>query len=190
MTINSTAHPEVLLIKLDKFEDKRGWFMESFRKDLLEKAVGHALHFCQDNQAQSNYGVIRGLHYQMPPHAQSKLVSVLEGKVLDIVVDIRKGSPYFGKHLAIELSNENQTQLFIPRGFAHGYACLSQMALLFYKVDSYFNKAAEQSIAFNDPHLAIDWQIPQQLQKLSPKDLQHPAFEAAQHFDYNQPRYD
>ena len=190
MTINSTAHPEVLLIKLDKFEDKRGWFMESFRKDLLEKAVGHALHFCQDNQAQSNYGVIRGLHYQMPPHAQSKLVSVLEGKVLDIVVDIRKGSPYFGKHLAIELSNENQTQLFIPRGFAHGYACLSETALLTYKVDSHYNKAAEASIAFDDSRLNIDWQIPEEKQVLSAKDRQHPAFEAAPLFDYNTPLYD
>lgn len=190
MTITPTALPEVLLIQPNKFEDKRGWFMESFRKDLLEKAVGHALHFCQDNQAQSTYGVIRGLHYQMPPHAQSKLVSVPQGEVLDVVVDIRKGSPYFGKHLAIELSSKNQRQLFIPRGFAHGYACLSQMALLSYKVDSYYNKAAEQSIAFNDPQLAIDWQIPHQLQKLSPKDLQHPTFEAAQHFDYNQPCYD
>ena len=107
-----------------------------------------------------------------------------------LVVDIRKGSSYFGKHLAIELSSKNQRQLFIPRGFAHGYACLSQMALLSYKVDSYYNKAAEQSIAFNDPKLAIDWKIPQKLQKLSPKDLQHPTFEAAQHFDNNSPCYD
>ena len=190
MTITPTALPEVLLIQPNKFEDRRGWFMESFRKDLLEKAVGHALHFCQDNQAQSTHGVIRGLHYQMPPHAQSKLVSVSQGEVLDVVVDIRKGSPYFGKHLAIELSSKNQRQLFIPRGFAHGYACLSQMALLSYKVDSYYKKAAEQSIAFNDPQLAIDWQIPHQLQKLSPKDRQHHTFEAAQHFDYNTPCYD
>ena len=190
MTITPTALPEVLLIQPYKFEDNRGWFMESFRKDLLEKAVGHALHFCQDNQAQSTYGVIRGLHYQMPPHALSKLVSVPQGEVLDVVVDIRKGSPRFGKHLAIELSSENQKQLFIPRGFAHGYACLSETVLLAYKVDSYYNKAAEASIVFNDPQLAIDWQIPHQLQKLSPKDLQHPTFEAAQHFDYNQPCYD
>ena len=190
MTITPTAHPEVLLIEPNKFEDKRGWFMESFRKDLLEKAVGHALHFCQDNQAQSTYGVIRGLHYQMPPHAQSKLVYVPQGRVLDVVVDIRKGSPYFGKHLTIELSSKNQRQLFIPRGFAHGYACLSQMALLSYKVDSYYNKASEQSIAFNDTQLGIDWQIPLDFQKLSPKDLQHPTFEAAQHFDNNSPSYD
>ena len=190
MTITPTALPEVLLIQPNKFEDNRGWFMESFRKDLLEKAVGHVLHFCQDNQAQSTYGVIRGLHYQMPPHAQSKLVSVSQGEVLDVVVDIRKGSPHFGKHLAIELSSENQKQLFIPRGFAHGYACLSQMALLSYKVDSYYNKGAEASIVFDDPQLAIDWQISHQLQKLSPKDLKHPTFEAALHFDFNQPRYD
>ena len=190
MTIKPTAFPEVLLIESKKFEDGRGWFMESFRRDLLEKAVGHALNFCQDNHAQSSYGVIRGMHYQMPPHAQSKLVYVLQGKVLDVVVDIRRGSPWFGKHLAIELSSENQKQLFIPRGFAHGYACLSETVLLAYKVDSYYNKAAEASIAFNDPQLAIDWQIPHQLQKLSPKDLQHPTFDAAHHFDYNQPYYD
>ena len=190
MTITPTAHPEVLLIELNKFDDKRGWFMESFRKDLLEKAVGHAIHFCQDNQAQSTYGVIRGLHYQMPPYAQSKLVSVSHGKVLDVVVDIRKGSTYFGKHLAIELSSKNQRQLFIPRGFAHGYACLSQTALLSYKVDSYYNKAAEQNIAFNDSQLAIDCKIPLEFQKLSPKDLQHPTFEAAQYFDNNSPCYD
>ena len=190
MTITPSALPEVLLIQHYKFEDNRGWFMESYKKDILEKAVGHVLNFCQDNQAQSSYGVIRGLHYQMPPHSQPKLVSVLQGKVLDVVVDIRRGSPRFGKHLAVELSSENQKQLFIPRGFAHGYSCLSETTLLAYKVDHYYNKASEASIAFNDPKLAIDWQIPQEFQKLSPKDLQHPTFEAAQHFDYNQLYYD
>ena len=190
MTIKPTVFPDVLLIEPKKFEDERGWFMESFRKDILEKAVGHTLNFCQDNNAQSSYGVIRGLHYQMPPHAQSKLVYVLQGKVLDVVVDIRRGSHYFGKHLAVELSSVNRKQLFIPRGFAHGYACLSETALLAYKVDSYFNKASEQSIAFNDPQLGINWQIPQEFQKLSPKDLQHPIFKAAKFFDYNSPCYD
>ena len=111
MTITPTALPEVLSIKPQKLGDERGWFIESFRKNLLEKAVGHAIHFCQENQAQSSYGVIRGLHYQMPPHAQSKLVTVLQGEVLDIVVDIRKGSPNFGNHLAIELNGINQKQL-------------------------------------------------------------------------------
>ena len=190
MIIKPTAFPEVLLIQPHKFEDNRGWFMESYRKDILEKAVGHALNFCQDNQAQSSYGVIRGLHYQIPPHAQSKLVSVLQGKVLDVVVDIRRGSPQFGKHLAVELSSQNQKQLFIPRGFAHGYACLSKTTLLAYKVDDYYKKASEASIAFNDPKLAIDWQIPQEFQKLSPKDLQHSILEAAKFFDYNTPCYD
>ena len=190
MTISPTALPEVLLIQPNKFEDKRGWFIESFRKDLLEDAVGHTLHFCQDNLSKSSCGVIRGLHYQMPPHAQSKLVSVLQGSVVDVVVDIREGSPHFGEHLAVELSAENQKQLFIPRGFAHGYACLSQTALLSYKVDSHYNKASEASIAFDDPQLAIDWQIPNQLQKLSPKDLHHPTFEAVRHFDFNTPSYD
>lgn len=190
MTITSTLILEVLLIQPQKLEDERGWFMESFRKNQLEKAVGHNLHFCQENQAQSSYGVIRGLHYQMPPHAQSKLVTVLQGEVLDIVVDIRKGSPYFGKHYAVELSAENQKQLFIPRGFAHGYACLSETALLTYKVDSHYNKAAEASVAFDDPQLNIDWQIPEEKQVLSAKDRQHPAFEAAPLFDYNTPLYD
>ena len=190
MTIIPTALPEVLMIQPKKLEDERGWFLESFRKDLLEEVVGHALDFCQDNLAESSYGVIRGLHYQMPPHAQSKLVSVLQGSIIDVVVEIRKGAPNFGKHYAVELSAENQKQLFIPRGFAHGYACLSETSLLAYKVDHYYNKASEASIAFDDPQLAIDWQIPNQLQKLSPKDLQHPTFEAARHFDFNTPSYD
>ncbi len=190
MTIIPTALPEVLLIQPKKFEDKRGWFMESFRQDLLEKEVGYALNFCQENQAQSLHGVIRGLHYQMPPYAQSKLVSVLQGSIFDVVVDIRKGSPFFGKHIAVELSRENQKQLFIPRGFAHGYACLSEKSRMSYKVDSYYNNAAEASIAYEDPQLAIDWQIPVEKQILSSKDREHPTFEAAKYFDYNQSLYD
>ena len=190
MTIIPSALPEVLLIQPKKLEDERGWFMESFRKDLLEDAVGHTLDFCQDNLAKSSYGVIRGLHYQMPPHAQSKLVSVLQGSVIDVVVDIRRGSSNFGEHLAIELSAENQKKLFIPRGFAHGYACLSETALLTYKVDSHYNKAAEASIAFDDPQLAIDWRIPVDKQILSSKDQEHPALEASQCVDYNTSLYD
>ena len=187
MTITPTALPEVLLIQPNKFEDKKAGLWKALERP-TGKAVGHALHFCQDNQAQSTYGVIRGLHYQMPPHAQSKLVYVPQGEVLDIVVDIRKGSSYFGKHLAIELSSKNQRQLFIPRGFAHGYACLSQMALLSYKVDSYYNKALSQN-RFNDPQLAIDWQIPINSKAIS-KGSSAPTFEGAQHFDNNSPYYD
>ena len=190
MLITPTALPEVLLIEPKKFEDQRGWFMETFRKDLIEVAVGHSINFCQDNLVKSYYGAIRGLHYQIPPFAQSKLVSVLKGSVLDIVVDIRIGSPHFGKHISVELSSEDQKQLFIPRGFAHGYACVSETALLAYKVDSFYNKAAEASIAFDDPELNIDWQIPLEKQFLSPKDREHPTFDSAKSFDYNQPLYD
>ena len=190
MTITPTALPEVLMIQPKTFEDERGWFLESFRKDLLEDAVGCSLDFCQDNLAQSTYGVIRGLHYQMPPHAQSKLVSILQGSVIEVAIDIRKGSPRFGEYLAVELSAEIQKQLFIPRGFAHGYACLSETALLSYKVDSHYNKAAEASIAFDDPQLAIDWRIPVDKQILSSKDQEHSPFEAAQCVDYNTPLYD
>ena len=190
MTIIPSAFPEILIIQPQKFEDGRGWFVESFRQDLLEAAVGHTLHFCQENVAQSSYGVIRGLHYQMPPSPQSKLVSVPYGKVIDVVVDIRKGSPNFGKHITIELSGENQNQLFIPRGFAHGYACLSEKCLLAYKVDSYYDKATEASIAFNDSQLDIDWKIPLEQQRLSPKDLEHPEFASAQYFDYKQSLYE
>ena len=190
MLITPTPLPEVLLIEPKKVEDLRGWFIETFRKDFLEEAVGHSINFCQDNLVKSYYGAIRGLHYQMPPFAQSKLVSVLQGSVIDVVVDIRKGAPNFGKHYAVELSAENQKQLFIPCGFAHGYACLSETALLTYKVDSHYNKAAEASIAFDDSRLNIDWQIPEEKQVLSAKDRQHPAFEAAPLFDYNTPLYD
>lgn len=190
MTITPTALPEVLSIKPQKLGDERGWFMESFKKNLLEKAVGHAIHFCQENQAQSNYGVIRGLHYQTPPSAQSKLLSVIEGTILDVAVDIRKGSPNFGKHITIQLSSKNQKQLFIPRGFAHGYACLSEMALVTYKVDNYYNKFSEASIAFDDPQLNIDWRLPLDEIILSKKDKSHPFFDKAQYFDYNQSLYD
>ena len=114
MTVTPTALPEVILIQPQKLKDERGWFMESFRKDILEKVVGHTIQFCQDNYSQSSFGVVRGLHYQMPPHAQSKLVSVVQGKILDIVVDIRKGSPNFGKHLAVELSSDSLSLVVLP----------------------------------------------------------------------------
>ena len=190
MTIQPTAFPEVFIVQPDLHRDERGWLMESFRLDLLEKAVGHPLRFCQENTAKSSFGVIRGLHYQMSPFAQSKLVSVLAGNVLDVVVDIRKGSPNFGKHLSVLLSSENQKQLFIPRGFAHGYACLSEASIFSYKVDNYYHKAAEASIAFDDPQLNIDWQIPADKIMLSQKDKERPAFNEARHFDFNQSLYD
>ena len=190
MTIIPTELPEVLLIQTKPYKDERGWFMESFRKDLLEEAVGRSLKFCQENQVQSYYGVIRGLHYQMPPSAQSKLISIVEGTVLDVVVDVRKRSPNFGKYISEELSSENKKQLFIPRGFAHGYICLSNTSLITYKVDNYYNKTAEAIIAFDDPQLNIDWQLPVNKIVLSEKDKFLPRFQAAQSFDYNQSLYD
>ena len=190
MIITSTTLPQVLLIQPKKFEDERGWFIESFRLDLLEKAVGHSINFCQENQAKSTFGVIRGLHYQIPPFAQSKLVSVLHGQVLDVVVDIRRGSPDFGKYYAVELSSENQKQLFIPRGFAHGYVCLSESAVFSYKVDNYYQKNAEASIGFDDISLSIDWKIPTEKQILSSKDRENPTLDEAQYFDYSQSLYD
>ena len=190
MIIKRCSLSEVLLIKPQKIMDQRGWFMENFRKNLLEEKVGHPLYFCQENISQSSLGVIRGLHYQMPPNAQSKLVSVINGKVLDVILDVRKGSPSFGNYIAIELSSDNQKQLFIPRGFAHGFSCLSETAILSYKVDSYYNKNSETSIAFDDPQLAIDWKIPLEKQILSSKDREHPPFEAANYFDYNKSLYD
>lgn len=190
MNIISTEFSEVLLFQTNNHQDNRGWFMEGFRMDLLEVALGYTVSFCQDNYVKSNYGVIRGLHYQTPPNAQSKLLSVIEGTILDVVVDIRKGSPNFGKHITVELSSKNQKQLFIPRGFAHGYACLSETALVTYKVDNYYNKFAEASIAFDDPKLNIDWQLAADKIILSEKDKFLPFFEKAQHFDYNQSLYD
>tara|TARA_B100001057_G_scaffold213163_1_gene213497 strand:- start:1257 stop:1829 length:573 start_codon:yes stop_codon:yes gene_type:complete len=190
MTITPTEFSEVLLIKSNAHKDNRGWFMERFRKDLLVNAFGHTINFCQENQVESHYGVIRGLHYQLPPAAQSKLISVVHGNILDVVVDIRKGSPNFGKHITIELSSKNQKQLFIPRGFAHGYACLSEISRITYLVDNYYNKATEASIAFDDTQLNINWQLPANKISLSKKDKFLPRFHAAQFFDYNQSLYD
>lgn len=190
MTITPTELPEVLLIKSNVYQDKRGWFIESFHKDKLANAVGHSINFCQQNQAESYYGVIRGLHYQMPPSAQSKLISVVEGNILDIVMDIRKGSPNFGKHITVELSGKKQEQLYIPRGFAHGYSCSSEIARIIYLVDNYYNKANEAGIVFDDPQLNIDWQLPTDKIILSEKDKCLPRFQAAKFFDFYQSLYD
>jgi dTDP-4-dehydrorhamnose 3,5-epimerase len=156
---------------------KRGYFFESFnRKTFLEK-TGMAIDFVQDNQSRSQKGVLRGLHFQLGEFAQAKLVRVIEGKVLDVVVDLRNGSSTFGQHLAIELSGESHTQLFVPRGFAHGFVVLSEEAVFFYKCDNYYNKAAEGGIIFNDPQLGIDWVLPPEQLLLSEKDTSLPTLE-------------
>ena len=168
---------DVILIDPHVHGDDRGYFVETFRQDLFEEAVGYQVNFVQDNESKSTKGVLRGLHYQIPPFGQSKLVRVLEGKVLDVVVDIRKNSPTFGQHIAIELSSENMKQLFIPQGFAHGFAVLSEIAIINYKVDNLYSPEHEKGIAFNDPKLNIDWQFKMEELKLSEKDRLLPYLE-------------
>ena len=171
------AIPEILVFEPKVHGDKRGYFVETFRQDLFEEAVGYQVNFVQDNESKSTKGVLRGLHYQIPPFGQSKLVRVLEGKVLDVVVDIRKNSPTFGQHIAIELSSESMQQLFIPQGFAHGFAVLSEIAIINYKVDNLYSPEHEKGIAFNDPKLNIDWQFKMEELKLSEKDRLLPYLE-------------
>ncbi len=161
------------------FNDERGYFFEAFNKEQFNKGIGQKVNFVQDNQSLSTKGVIRALHYQVGDYAQAKLVRVLKGTVLDVAVDLRKESPTFGKHVAVELSNENKKQLFIPRGFGHGFAVLSDTAEFFYKCDNYYSKEAEGGIAYNDSTLNIDWKLPVLDIKVSEKDLVLPTLEKA-----------
>lgn len=174
MKVIQTDIEGVMIIEPRIFEDSRGYFFEAFSEREFAEQVCNC-HFVQDNEAKSSYGVVRGLHFQLPPHAQSKLVRVVKGKVVDIAVDIRKSSPTFGKHVAVELSADNHRQVFIPRGFAHGYAVLSDEAILEYKCDNYYAPESEGAIAWNDIDLAIDWQIPTEKVILSEKDKHHPT---------------
>jgi dTDP-4-dehydrorhamnose 3,5-epimerase len=157
------------------FEDSRGFFFESFNEKIFARE-GVTRPFVQDNQSRSAYGVIRGLHYQLSPYAQSKLVRVLSGKILDVAVDIRKGSPTYGRYFAVELSAENKKQLYIPHGFAHGFSVLSDTADVLYKCDAFYNKESEGGIRYNDPILQIDWKIPAGREVVSEKDIQNPLF--------------
>ena len=150
---------DVIIIEPDVFSDERGYFFESFKQNELNEFLGYDVKFCQDNESKSTYGVLRGLHYQEPPFAQAKLVRVIQGSVLDVAVDIRKDSPTFGKHVAIELNDQNKRQLFIPRGFAHGFVVLSKTAIFSYKVDNYYNGEFERGIAYNDPNIGINWKL-------------------------------
>ena len=170
---------DVIIIDPLVHGDDRGYFVETFRQDLFEEAVGYQVNFIQDNESKSTKGVLRGLHYQIPPYGQSKLVRVLEGRVLDVAVDIRKNSPTFGQHIAIELSSENMRQIFIPQGFAHGFAVLSEIAIINYRVDNLYSPEHEKGIAFNDLKLNIDWRFKMEELKLSEKDRLHPNLEDA-----------
>ena len=176
MKVTNTPINDLLIIQPNIFQDSRGYFFESFNEKKFNDATGLNVHFVQDNQAFSAYGVLRGLHYQLLPHSQAKLVSVINGKVLDVAVDVRKNSSTYGQHFSIELSAENKTQLFVPRGFAHGYVVLSETAEFFYKCDNYYNKESEGGIAYNDPSLKIDWQIDLAKAIVSDKDKLNPLF--------------
>lgn len=164
----------LLILKPKIFADARGYFYESYSKRVLDQALGYEVNFVQDNQSMSSFGVVRGLHFQLPPFSQAKLVRCIKGKVLDVAVDLRKDSPTFGKHVAVELSDENHTQFFIPKGFAHGFSVLSDEAIFQYKCDNFYAPQADGGINLNDPALAIDWRIPADERILSPKDLNHP----------------
>ena len=165
---------DVVLIEPNIHGDARGYFIETFRQDLLEKVIGYKVNFVQDNESKSTKGVLRGLHYQLDPFTQAKLVRVIEGSVIDVAVDIRKSSPTFGKHVSKELSAQNKHQLFIPRGFAHGFMALTDTATFLYKVDNYYSKAHERGISFNDKQLDINWGLPNEILKISDKDKQLP----------------
>lgn len=175
MNVIKTDIEGLVVIEPKVFGDSRGYFFESYNSKAFEEAVGD-ITFVQDNESMSSYGVVRGLHYQKPPHAQAKLVRVVKGKVLDVAVDLRKDSPTFGRHVAVELSEENHRQLFIPRGFAHGFSVLSDEAVFQYKCDNYYAPHSEGAIAWDDPDLAIDWRIPAEMAILSEKDRNHPMF--------------
>ena len=176
MDILPQSIPDVLLIKPAIFGDDRGYFVETFRQDKFEAAVGHKVNFIQDNESKSSKGVFRGLHFQLPPYAQSKLVRVIEGSVLDVAVDIRQGSPTYGHYVMAELSADNKHQLFVPRGFAHGFVVLSDTAIFAYKVDNYYSPECDRGLAFDDETLNIDWQLPREDLKLSDKDQKQPSF--------------
>ena len=167
--------PDVLLIELIVHRDERGYLVETFRQDMLDQILGYKVNFIQDNESKSiSRGILRGLHYQSPPYTQSKLVRVIKGKVLDVAVDIRINSPTFGKHVSVELSEDDNTQLFLPRGFAHGFSVLSDGAIFSYKVDEYFSAEHTEGIAYNDKDIAIDWGLSETDIKLSIQDQNNP----------------
>lgn len=174
MSIIKTDFPGLLIVEPLVFEDSRGYFYESYNEKTF-LAEGIDIKFVQDNQSSSSYGVIRGLHYQLAPYAQTKLIRVIQGTILDVAVDIRKGSPTYGKAFTIELSAENKKQLLIPKGFAHGYAVLSKSAEVVYKCDAFYHRESEAGIIYNDASLHIDWKIPADKAIISDKDIAHPS---------------
>ena len=191
MKISKLSLDGALLLEYQPHRDERGAFCEMYRQEQLDEAAGQPVRFIQDNEAVSKIGVVRGLHYQKPPFAQSKLVRVVQGAVLDVIIDIRHGSPTFGQHLLTKLSADKPQQLFVPRGFAHGYLTLSPQALLQYKVDNYYSPADDCGIYYADPALAIDWLLPAEQLLLSAKDRQLSLLSNLPvHFKYTDNLYD
>lgn len=194
MEVIKTSIEGVLIIEPRVFKDARGYFFESFSQREFDEKVtpilGHGINFVQDNESMSSYGVMRGLHYQRMPYTQSKLVRCVKGAVLDVAVDIRKGSPTFGKHVAVELTEDNHRQFFIPRGFAHGFAVLSDVAVFQYKCDEFYHPEADGGVSIKDESLGIDWRIPMEQAILSEKDLRHDCLkDSVLDFDINDKLY-
>ena len=189
MEVIKTNIDGVVIIEPRIFRDERGYFFESFSQRDFQEKVCQTI-FVQDNESKSSYGVLRGLHFQKPPYAQSKLVRVIKGAVLDVAVDIRKGSPTFGQHVAVELTGENHRQFFIPRGFAHGFSVLTDEVIFQYKCDNFYAPESEGALAWDDPDLGIDWRIPADRVLLSEKDRHHSRLRDAEWlFDYNEKLY-
>ena len=174
MNFIRTNIEDVIIIEPKVHGDSRGYFVETFRQDKLEEFLGYKIDFCQDNESKSSKGVLRGLHYQLAPYAQTKLVRVIQGSVLDVAVDIRKGSPTFGKHVSVILNDENKKQMFIPKGFAHGFVVLEDNTIFAYKVDNYYSPECDRGIAFDDEDLNISWVLKQDELNLSKKDKSQP----------------
>lgn len=180
MIVKETKLKGCFIIEPQVFKDKRGYFIESYNQNAFNKAIGLEINFVQDNESQSSKGVLRGLHCQTGKHAQAKLVRVIKGKVLDVVVDMRKDSETFGEHFSIELTEENKRQLFVPRGFAHGFIVLEDQTIFSYKCDNFYNKASEAGIIYNDKDLNIDWKLEEKDFIISEKDIILPKFKDAQ----------
>lgn len=184
MPIVQTGFRDLIIFEPVLHADSRGYFFESYNKNTLQ-ALGININFVQDNQARSVYGVLRGLHYQLEPYPQTKLIRVLEGTILDVAVDLRKGSPTYGKAFTLELSAQNKKQLLVPRGFAHGYSVLSPVAEVFYKCDEFYHKESEAGIDYSDPFLNINWKVAPEDAIISDKDRTHPIFEKCRNnFEY------
>jgi dTDP-4-dehydrorhamnose 3,5-epimerase len=190
MKFTRTHIHDVIIVEPQIHGDDRGYFVETFRQDKLDEFLGFKIDFIQDNESKSGKGVLRGLHYQLAPAAQTKLVRVIQGSVLDVAVDIRKGSPTFGQHAAVELTSDNKKQLLVPRGFAHGFLVLEEETVFAYKVDNYYSPENDRGIAFNDPALSIDWQLTAEQLNLSAKDKVQPVLSNADVFDCSENYYE